>query len=115
MLWKFNGYGIVPPSDDVCSCPNGRFDTDIFGRSFIPEHWRHSAAIVDTNGNLITRVGTYGNADSGRTPGGQVTIGWCPATGVDHDRYLYLPDIANCRILQVRLGYAVEERVALEN
>ena len=114
MYWKHNGYGIVPPSDNVCSCPNGRFDTDIFGRSFIPEHWRHSIAIVDTNGNLITRVGQYGNADSGTKPGSEVRIGWCPAAGVDHDRYLYIPDVGNCRILQVRLAYAAEERVALQ-
>jgi hypothetical protein len=113
MLWKYNGYGIVPCSDDVCSCPNGRFDTDVFGRSFIPEHWRHSTAIVDTNGNLITRVGTYGNADSGTKKGGPVTIGWHCATGVDHDRYLYIPDIGNSRILRVGLGCEKEETVAL--
>ncbi|GAG01838.1 unnamed protein product, partial [marine sediment metagenome] len=43
-----------------CRCPQLRFRTDWYRRTFVPEAYRHSVGIVDTNGNLIMHVGQYG-------------------------------------------------------
>jgi hypothetical protein len=121
MLWSHGGFGIVCiASSGRCVCPNGRFDVDVYGRSFVPEHWRHQTAVLDGNGNIITHVAAYGNADSGRGPEspvkveGGIAVGFCCAVGVDHDRYLYMCDIGNSRIVRVKLAYEKQEEVSLE-
>ena len=38
---------------------------DYLGRSFAPEVRRYQVAVLDTAGNLILRVGKYGNVDDG--------------------------------------------------
>jgi hypothetical protein len=114
LLWKYPGYGIMPITDyGRCTCPNGRFDVDIYGRSFIPEHWRHGIVVLDTNGNLIVNACTYGNADSGQKKGERPTVAFVPAVGTDHDRHLYIADTGNLRIVQAKLTYAVVETARL--
>ncbi len=46
-----------------CSCPTSRFHLDWYKRSFVPEAYRHSLAVLDTSGNLIMHLGRYGNHD----------------------------------------------------
>jgi len=48
-----------------CDCYNARFALDYFGRSFAPETEHYSVAVLDTAGNLILRIGRYGNVDDG--------------------------------------------------
>ena len=62
--WTYPGVGRVQWGMD-CQCWNSRFDLDLFARSFAPEWDRFRIAVLDTNGNLITRIGTYGNVDDG--------------------------------------------------
>ena len=121
MYWSFPGLGQVSSQRGrSCTCPCSRFDVDIYGRSFVPRAWRFSAAVLDTNGNLITEVGTYGNADSGRGPdspvrvNGGVALAHCSYLCTVTDQWLYLHDSGNNRVVQGRLGYAREERVRLE-
>jgi hypothetical protein len=53
-------------SGGKCSCyVNGRFALDYFKRSFAPEIDRFRVVVLDTNGNVITRIGRYGNVDDG--------------------------------------------------
>jgi hypothetical protein len=60
--WFYSGCGIVGAG---CSCYHTRFQMDGFARSFAPEPDLYSVAVLDSNGNLITRVGQYGNTDDG--------------------------------------------------
>jgi len=94
-----------------CSCWNGRFALDLYGRSFAPETDHYSVAILDSNGNLMLRVGQYGNRDSAG-PGSQVPLGGdevglfhAQYVGVDTDRRLFIADIGNARVLSVKLDY----------
>src|SRR5690606_37592735 len=48
-----------------CHCWNSKFCLDYFARSFAPEADHYGVAVLDTNGNLILRVGRYGNVDDG--------------------------------------------------
>ena len=128
-----------------CSCcVNGRFALDYFGRSFAPEVDRFRAVVLDTNGNVITRIGKYGNVDDGmplvkdgpstgstgspqagsgqaappspRSIGGdEVAIMHAMNVAVHTDRRFFLADVGNHRIMSVKLGYHAEEKVALKD
>ncbi len=114
--WLYAGAcPIVPLS---CSCPNSRFYTDWFKRSFVTEAYRHSVGVVDTAGNLVMHVGTYGNADSGRGPDSPVKVDGGIAMAhtmyvAATDNYLCLSDMAGERVTVVKLGYHAEETVPI--
>jgi DNA-binding beta-propeller fold protein YncE len=145
-----------------CICwQQSRMTLDYFARSFAPETDQFSVAALDSNGNLILRIGRYGNADDGmpamrnaergmrseeaangksatanpkseirnpKLPDGPMLVPPQPRSiGGDEvalmqpshvatlsDRYLYIGDVGNGRIVQVKLGYHAEEKVALK-
>jgi hypothetical protein len=115
---RTDGYG--------CDCANCRFDLDHLARSFAPEVEHCSVAVLDSSGNVILRVGTYGNVDDGRPMvaaggpakprslgGDEVGLFYAPYVAAHTDRRLFIADPGNHRILAVKLDYAVTEKVAL--
>ena len=111
-----------------CACWYSRFTLDYFARSFAPEMDQYSVAVLDSSGNLITRIGAYGNVDDGvplvakggpespRSIGGdEVALFHAAYVGTHTDRRLFIADIGNARIVSVRLDYAATERVALRD
>jgi hypothetical protein len=110
-----------------CSCGNMRATLDYFNRCFAPEVNHCSVAVLDSNGNLILRVGRYGNVDDGlplikeggparpRPVGGdEVALFYAPYVATHSDRRLFIADPGNERIVSVKLGYHAEESVALK-
>jgi hypothetical protein len=100
-----------------CLCASCRFDLDLYARCFIPKAYQFTVGVVDTNGNPICEIGRYGNADSGRGPGSaapEIALAYCAYVAVLSDRWLYLCDDGNNRIVRVRLGYHAEERTSLQ-
>ncbi|MFW6170943.1 MAG: hypothetical protein ACODAD_10675 [Planctomycetota bacterium] len=111
-----------------CACWNFRSAFDYYERSFLPELDLFSVAVLDSAGNLITRIGRYGNVDDGmplvkdggppnpRSLGGDETGFIRPAYLATHtDRRLFVADYGNARIVSVKLGYHAEESVALKD
>jgi hypothetical protein len=111
-----------------CGCSNTRFALDFFGRSFAPEMDRYSVAVLDPNGNLILRIGTYGNVDDGRPlisdggppntrsiGGDEVALMDAGYLATQTDRRLFIADIGNFRLLSVQLGYSANASVALKD
>ncbi len=88
-----------------CNCENTRFDVDPFGRVWYPDLGRYRVGVLDTNGNLITTFGSYGNADSN---GPEIAFAWLVGVGAT-DKYAYMGDSLNRRLLRARLVYAAEE------
>ncbi len=144
--WFYGGVGWGGHNySSGCACPNARFALDCFARSFTPEIDRYNVGVVDSAGNLIVRVGQYGNADDGmpivkeglssasgqagppspRSIGpsagasGQASdetaIKFAPYVAVHSDRRLFIADPGNARIASVRLGYHTEGIVALKD
>jgi hypothetical protein len=103
-----------------CGCWNARFAFDYFGRSFAPELDRYRVAVLDRGGNLILRIGRYGNADSAgaQSPvplgGDEVGMVHGAYLATHTDRRLFVADPASDRIFSVRLGYRASERVPLK-
>ncbi|MCG3178015.1 MAG: hypothetical protein BIFFINMI_00338 [Phycisphaerae bacterium] len=124
--WFFGGVGFCVPGG--CVCWNCRFDVDYFNRTFAPEPLSYSVAVLDSNGNVILRVGRYGNVDDGRP---LISAGGPPTTrsiggdetalfhacyvASDTDRRLFIADAGNARILSVQLDYHASERVPLHD
>ena len=127
--WFYGGVGFAGwASGASCICWNARPALDLFARSFLPEIDHYSVAVLDTNGNLILRLGKYGNVEDGKPlvaaggPANPRSIGGDEAAlfhaaslGTHTDRRLYISDGGNARILSVKLDYHATERVALKD
>lgn len=124
--WFYGGIGFSTPS--ACICWNSRFCKDYFNRSIAPESLNCTVAMIDSSGNLILRVGKYGNIDDGKplvTDGGpkeaksiggdEVSLFYACYVGSHTDKRLFIADAGNARILSVKLGYNTEEKIAVKN
>jgi hypothetical protein len=124
--WLYGGVGFSPWGG--CICWNTRPALDLFSRSFLAEIDHYSVAVLDTAGNLILRIGKYGNVDDGkplildggpknpRSIGGdEVALFYAPYLATHSDRRLFIADLGNFRILSVKLGYHAEEKIALKD
>ena len=125
--WRYGGVGYGGQGGS-CTCWHSRFQLDYFARSFAPEVRHFSVAVLDSSGNLILRIGQYGNVDDGvplvkkggpKTPrsigGDEVALAHAAYLGVHTDRRLFIADAGNGRLLSVKLGYHATTRVKLEN
>lgn len=130
--WFYGGVGLSPfKIAPGCICwQHSKFTLDYFSRSFAPEVDQFSVAIIDKNGNLITRVGKYGNVDDGiplkkdgkfnppnpRSIGGdEVAIMHAAHVATLSDKYLYISDIGNARIVQVKLDYYKSANILIKD
>lgn len=122
--WMYGGCGFAGFNDGApgggCACWFVRFKLDFFARSFVPEPMQYSVAVLDSAGNLILKIGQYGNEDSkgknSKEPLGGDEVGlFHPGFVTVHsDRRLFISDIGNEKILSVKLKYEVNEVVSLK-
>jgi len=97
-----------------------RFHLDWYKRSFVPEVYRHSIGVLDTNGNLIMRIGQYGNFDSASGRESKVPVGGdgigltLPRFISGTDNYLAFDDWGE-RLMVLGLSYHAEEEAGLGN
>lgn len=129
--WLYGGVGFMGQNFSApinCDCCRTRFTLDLFGRSFAPEVGHHSVAVLDTNGNLITRIGQYGNEMDGKPlvphpnlknapsiGGDEVALFYGAYLATDSDRRLFIADSGNNRIVSVKLGYFIDEKLLLKD
>lgn len=129
--WFYGGVGNSPFKVSWgCICwSHSRFTMDYFSRSFAPEVDQFSVAVIDKSGNLITRIGKYGNVDDGvpsdkngafnspnpRSIGDdEVALMHGAHVATLSDKHLYIYDVGNGRIQQVKLGYHKDVILKLE-
>jgi len=126
--WARAGFGgfNVGKGGGGCACWHARFALDYFGRSFAPEVDHFTVAVLDSAGNLIMRVGRYGNVDDGvplvknsavkpRSIGGDETALFHAAyVATQTDSRLFVADAGNARIVSVKLGYHTPASVPLQ-
>ncbi|MCA9269664.1 MAG: hypothetical protein KDA41_14385, partial [Planctomycetales bacterium] len=125
--WMYGGVG-YGGAGGTCVCWHARMCLDYLGRSFAPELERSHIAVLDSAGNLILRIGKYGNVDDGRplvadgspaSPkalgGDEVSLSYAAYLGTHTDRRLFIHDAGNGRIVSVKLGYHTDAKVALKD
>jgi hypothetical protein len=116
--WFYAGASPIVPGG--CSCRTQRLHLDWFKRVYVPEAYRHSIAVLDTNGNLILHVGQYGNIDSAdgaksKIPVGGDGIGMTMVRMISGtDNYLCFSDNGE-RITVLKLNYHAEETAGISN
>jgi DNA-binding beta-propeller fold protein YncE len=115
--WLYAGASPIVPGG--CSCPSMRANIDWYKRSFVPEAYRQSIGVLDSNGNLVMHLGRYGSLDSGdgaksRIPlgGDNISIAMVYAVGVTDD-YIAFNDHGE-RIAVLKIGYHAEEVVDIQ-
>ena len=128
--WMYGGVGFggfnSSKGGGGCACWHARFALDLYARSFVPEVDHFSVAVLDSNGNLIMRIGQYGNVDDGMPlvrdggppnpnslGGDEVALFHAAYVAAHTDKRLFIADGGNARILSVNLGYHTEKRVSL--
>ncbi len=102
--------------DGSCACTKPRFDVDGFGRLYIPNGITYSVSVRDNANNEIVRFGDYGNFDcqgpKSKEPQPKIPLGWPVAAGAS-DRFIYVGDTLNHRIVRVDKVFATESVVAV--
>jgi outer membrane protein assembly factor BamB len=119
-LWTRFGYSPysahMSGNTSHCMCEGSGFDVDPFGRVFFPNLGQFRIEVVDTNNNAITTFGKYGNEDSGgpkalvKKPA--IPLAW-PTYVAVADRWAYVADTVNRRVVRVKLTYAAEHSCAV--
>ena len=127
--WLYGGVGaaakFIGRDGGGCWCDQAQMTIDHFARSFLPEPDTYSVAVLDSAGNVILRVGQYGNVDDGmpldrklgppssRSIGGdEVALFTIRFLATHTDRRLFISDTGNGRIISVKLGYHASATVA---
>ncbi|HOX06364.1 MAG TPA: hypothetical protein PK280_08185, partial [Planctomycetota bacterium] len=113
--WSHFGASMIQPalarsekSPYCCQCWAARFDLDGFDRVFLPDQLRCAVEVLDANGNVLTRLGGYGNADDAGVALAD------PRSVMVTDEAAYIGDAANGRILRVELGYRAKANCPVE-
>jgi hypothetical protein len=109
--WMYAGASPMVPSG--CVCYKMRCHLDWYKRVYVPEGYRHSFAVLDTNGNLVMHMGRYANFDS--APGGKdgckpgdTDIGITSSRFISGtDNYLVFEDWGD-RLVVLKLAYHAE-------
>lgn len=101
----------------ACACTKPRFDVDDFGRLYIPNAITYSVSVRDNAGNEILRFGDYGNYDcqgpASAQPDPPIPLGWPVGTSAS-DRFIYVGDCLNHRVVRVDKRFADEAVAAVE-
>jgi hypothetical protein len=95
-------FGISHLELTQCNCESTQFDVDAYGRVWYPDGGRYRVGVLDTNGNVITHFGTYGNADDEG-----FHFVWLVGVGAS-DRYAYIGDSMNQRLVRAKILYSAE-------
>jgi DNA-binding beta-propeller fold protein YncE len=94
-----------------CMCISTRTALDDFGRLFAPDPYRACVTVLDAAGNVVARIGAYGNIDSAglgsRVPQPAIALAWPRYVARMQDR-LVISDAVNRRLAVVALGGTAE-------
>ena len=95
----------------ACACTKPRFDVDGYGRLYIPNGITFSVSVRDNADNEIVAFGGYGNFDcqgpDSKEPKPAIPLGW-PVTAGATDRFIYVGDCLNHRVVRVDRKFAAE-------
>ncbi|MFO7899772.1 MAG: FlgD immunoglobulin-like domain containing protein, partial [Planctomycetota bacterium] len=80
-VWRYGGVGPIPAldfgwGDPGCICWNSRLAVDPYGRVFAPNVFLFCVEMLDTDGNRIGRIGSYGNSDDGLGDEPRIAFAW---------------------------------------
>ncbi|MCG3179245.1 MAG: hypothetical protein BIFFINMI_01579 [Phycisphaerae bacterium] len=96
-----------PGANRRCHCTATGFDLDRYGRVYYTDQGMFRVVVLDAAGNELLKVGRYGNQDSfGKEGTPDVAFNWFIGLAAS-DRYIYVGDGANHRLVRLAIGHAV--------
>jgi hypothetical protein len=106
-LWAHRGVSCINGGGCNCDWPDAHLAVDAADRIYAADVDLHLVKVLDTAGNMIARIGRWGNAETRPEPGGSARqIGfrliYCLAAAGDS---LYVSDKDLRRIAKVRMDY----------
>jgi hypothetical protein len=110
-LWSYGGVAPISASYTSCTCLKSSFDLDPYERCFVPAAHTCTVNVIDGNGNVIARLGGYGNLDSLAL---EKELGFnLPRSVAVADEAIWVHDIGNRTIVRAALGYHTEQTVPI--
>jgi hypothetical protein len=104
-------------SMSACHCTRPRFDVDAYGRLYIPNGITYKVTLLDNADNHILTFGGYGNWDAqgpqSAEPKPEIPLG-CPILAGASDKYIYVGDMLNHRVVRADKVFAAEESCELK-
>jgi len=114
-MWRRHGMSPIQPTH--CGCLSGQIDLDEAGNLYATHMYGFHIQVYDANGNLITRIGDYGNQDclgpASDKPHPAVPLYVIRGVAVS-DGCMYVSDYGNRRIVKIDLGYQSSKSVSFE-
>jgi hypothetical protein len=108
-LWSYGGVAPLSTSYTSCTCLKSSFGFDDYERCFVPAAQTCTVNVIDSNGNVMARLGGYGNLDS-LVRERHLAFN-LPRSVAVTDAALWVHDVCNRVIVRARLAYATEESV----
>lgn len=115
--WRYGGLGGVPASRDEprpdpgCSCMPTHLDTDLYGRTYVPNTFLFAVDMIDAAGNRIARIGRYDNRDY---VGPEIVFSAPEACDfAEDDGKLYVSDISARRFAVIGFTWAAVAEAAI--
>lgn len=111
-LWSYGGV-LASQGSGSCTCQDSSFGLDLFERSFVPAVQTCTVNVLDANGNVVARLGGYGNADDRGAAGGPAFGVIFPHSVGVTDEAVYVHDQCNEWVVRAKLLYKKEETVSV--
>ncbi len=115
-LWAHRGASPHTTGDCVCSVGTNCLAADDSDRIFATDLMKYHIKVLDTAGNLITRIGSCGNADcrgpESKYPKPEIAFWWVHSIDCRGD-YLYASDRDLRRVVKVKMDYRESREVEL--
>jgi hypothetical protein len=124
-VWSYGGVSGVSPWNCGAECYGGQLFMDADQRLWAPDTFMYCVKAIDGAGNLIARVGKYGNEDcaggggDARIPGSRIVrdpeVPLARPSGMAvYGDHLFISDTFSHRIVRCRLEYEESRTLAIE-
>jgi hypothetical protein len=116
-LWAHRGASIVNGGMCRCKLTGNSMAIDEADRIFVTDTVRYHVKVLDRAGNLIARVGGWGNAEcrgpKSKYPDPEIAFWWLYSLDAWGDA-LYTCDRDLCRVVKVKMDYRETKEVAVQ-
>jgi hypothetical protein len=112
--WSHRGFSPHTGSGCVCDWPRGIVAVDAADRIYAADGVHHHVKVLDTAGNLVARIGWWGNADDATKDGDATKLGFWNIYGLaTTGEVLYVSDKDLRRIAGFAMTYRQSTEVPL--
>lgn len=110
-LWTYGGVSPHSAKYSACTCMKASSDLDDFERSFVCAAQTATINVIDSNGNVMARLGGYGNVDD--LMSGKKLAFSLPRNVAATDDTMWVVDMDHRALVRAALVYRAQETVPL--